>query len=126
MFLPPGNCEGSLQACGSRQGFPLAEVVTLEDGFDRDFAEPRFLSWLTTTFATAALGLGAEGSLGNTQGAMRVRTTRNPMKGRRAPGSAPPRMAARMFWSGSPYDPPRITQSASRSRSRFSSVGSYG
>ena len=60
-----------------------------------------------------------------TQGTIRVRTTRNPMKGRRAPGSAPPRMAARMFWSGSAYDPPRITQSASVSRSILF-VGSYG
>ena len=53
-------------------------------------------------------------------------TTRNPINGRRAPGSTPPRTAARIFCSGSPKCPPRMTHSASASRSSRSSVGSYG
>ena len=43
---------------------PLAEVATLEDVSDRAFAEPRFLSWLTTTFAAVALGLAVIGLYG--------------------------------------------------------------
>jgi hypothetical protein len=49
---------------------------------------------------------------------------RNPMKGRRAPGSAPPRVVVRMFLDGSPKCPPRITHSASASRFFPSSDGS--
>ena len=43
---------------------PLAEVATLEDVSDRAFAEPRFLSWLTTIFAAVALGLAVIGLYG--------------------------------------------------------------
>ena len=53
-----------------------------------------------------------------------VMTTRKPMKGRRTPGSAPPRTAARTVPSGSTNEPPRMTKSASAARSPVSSISS--
>ena len=43
---------------------PLGEVATLDDVSERAFAEPRFLSWLTNTFALVALGLAVIGLYG--------------------------------------------------------------
>ena len=52
--------------------------------------------------------------------------SRKPMNGRRAPGSPPPRVAARTFRSGSEYDPPRMIQRASSPTSLPVSAGSKG
>ena len=45
------------------------------------------------------------------------RATRKPMKGRRAPGSAPPRVVVRRLRGGSVNEPPRMTHRASAFRS---------
>src|SRR5690606_11052754 len=53
-------------------------------------------------------------------------TRRKPMEGRRAPGSPPPLTAERTILAGSRYDPPRVVQSASTSRSCRPSSTPYG
>lgn len=63
---PEEDTLASLRAelAGLDKDLPLAEVATLETVTKRAFDEPRFLSWLTTAFASVAFGLAVIGLYG--------------------------------------------------------------